>query len=222
MGRKRKDTEADKSLDESYYARAEREKQKLLANGYSAGPAVYDEVQKYAAIDVDASSQLMNNYQQKLMESYLKIQSPISNMMTTLPDANQRMHGNIADQQQRAWDVAFTAADPAHLHRGLKKVLDNDDYIVDGGTKIMYVPADLLVSLTHLVNTLVQHGPPRNTRSPLTWRELESLLEKVTRAILGGHGDNMPEQYRRFVRNMPDQKQGEAVMIALSQLGMLP
>ena len=200
MGKKK--VSIDTSIDPNYYARKEAAQFEVSAEALP-------------------SNIIADKYQSQLME-YMKIQSPISNMMTTLPDPNQRMHGNIADQQQRAWDVAFTAADPAHLHRGLKKVLDNDDYIVDGGTKIMYVPADLLVSLTHLVNTLVQHGPPRNTRSPLTWRELESLLEKVTRAILGGHGDNMPEQYRRFTRDLPDPKQGEAVMIALSQLGMLP
>ena len=175
------------------------------------------------------SSAIISTTFQDQLRRYMKIDSPVMNMMRTDTFMNPNHRSNAADQAMRdraergrdAWHRTIAALNAHDMLDKLYRQRDSDDYIVDNGQKYMVMPLDDMVRLMDVLEVAAKHGVPEAVREPLTPAELNHLLTDVNTGMKGGWGRSMPNEYRGMAPGDMPHTVLEALMMALSRLGLL-
>ena len=157
------------------------------------------------------------DYQRKLMDAYLKIDSPITNTYT---NTDARIPPTTSNQE--AWNTLRASMNPRDLLKHLADVMESEDYIIDGGAKHVMINENDVKNFVAVLEVMQRLGAPDQTRKRLTMTEIRTLLENVDRAMGQNALRNMPTEYTRLIPVGMDPRLGGAIIVAISVLHMLP
>ena len=180
---------------------------------------------RFTAISVPQADPhfLSDEYQQKLMDYYMRTDSPVSNMMRSSPTFSAPPDlGHQQSDSNEAWAKLARELDPMGLCRELKEIMESEDYMIDGGVRYAMVPSSSLEVITKVLEVLDRHGAPDQQRKRLSYQEVADLLQNANRAMTQNALRNMPDEYRRLIPPNQEPLAGGAILIALSILRMLP
>lgn len=181
------------------------QKESAVMRGYSAGPGIFDEINRLGSYVYNANSTGVNT-------NVPIVTDPLRNMMRDY------------DQQRRMQGMS------AHLAReiltNLRTELDQDARIRDNGRSMILVGESDAENMMHLleVELGIQPGASfevkRGENKPLSMRQLHNLIGEVAYKFQAMGGGST--RYAQYIPPGVNKNVALSVIHALDELGMLP
>jgi hypothetical protein len=170
------------------------------------------------------------DWQREVMRQGFNMRSPVANMvnntMREVPPSESFFSREGLHKQSGArvaWRTALAKINASALGKVLSKHIEQEEYIVDGGTKYVLVPIGETMRLIELLEVATQHGVP-DAREPLSHREVSILLDQINGFLRSNNPPNKQVEAQMRQAHLQDvpRRHAEVVLTTLSYLGLLP